>query len=64
MASGIGMWEMEAPSEESKLEPRDTSNVCCGVLASFPMRIDDFPSGERAISVSYTHLTLPTICSV
>lgn len=49
MASGIGMWEMEAPSEESKLEPRDTSNVCCGVLASFPMRIDDFPSGERAI---------------
>ena len=49
MASGIGMWEMEAPSEESKLEPRDTSNVCCGVLASFPMRNDDFPSGERAI---------------
>ena len=48
MASGIGMWEMEAPSEESKSEPRDTSKVCCGV-ASFPMRIDDFPSGERAI---------------
>ena len=47
MASGIGMWEMEAPSEESKSEPRDTSKVCCGV-ASFPMRIDDFPSGERA----------------
>ena len=36
-------------------------------LSLIPMVVEQTPRGERAYdiySVSYTHLTLPTICSV
>ena len=33
-------------------------------LASFNYELVDFENGKDAYAVSYTHLTLPTICSV
>ena len=43
----------------------DVSTICMGMAASMgAVLLSAGTKGKRLISVSYTHLTLPTICSV
>ena len=41
-----------------------TTNSCVAILESGKPKIIENSEGDRTTPVSYTHLTLPTICSV
>ena len=53
--------EEEAPAEEEAME--DDETITLGVITKFPHPFF-FAIEDAAQAVSYTHLTLPTICSV
>ena len=47
-----------------KLYRSESNRMLCGVCAGIAEYFDLDPTLIRLASVSYTHLTLPTICSV
>ena len=58
------VWKKPSKFDRSLLEITHNSDYINFVEKSFPEKGLSFLDGDTIVSVSYTHLTLPTICSV
>ena len=67
----LDLSKLEAGTLEFVDKDVDVNNICKAVAGSIEMKVKtevkvklDLPKEDCHITVSYTHLTLPTICSV